>query len=150
MTTNQTKQIALDHFDRLNAGDIAGASAQVIENLVDHSAIPEAQGRAGFVSTMTKLRTAFPDLSFKLEDVIVEGELAVLRVTTTGTQQGPLALMCMPCAASGKSVKFEQIHVLRVVDGKIVEHWLGQDSFAMLRQLGLQVTPAGSQVPAGS
>jgi predicted ester cyclase len=60
----------------------------------------------------------------------------------TGTQSGPLAFARLPLAASGKSVRFEQIHIVRVADGKIVEHWLGQDALLMFRQLGLQVTPA--------
>jgi predicted ester cyclase len=142
MTMNQTKQVATDVFNHLNAGDIAAASELITEHCVDHAATPQAQGRAGFVSTMNKLRTAFPDLSYTLDDVFAIEDRAVVRLTMTGTQQGPLAFACLPLSASSKAVKFEQIHILRVADGKVVEHWLGQDSFAMFRQLGLQVTPA--------
>jgi predicted ester cyclase len=140
MTTNQTRQVAIDYFNCINAGDLVAAGEHVTENFVNHSAIPEAQGRAGFISILTKMRTAFPDLSYTLDDVIVEGDRAVMRVTLSGTHHGPLAFKRMPLAATGKSVKFEQIHIVRVVDGKIVEHWHGQDSLAMFRQLGLQVT----------
>ena len=139
MTTNQTKQIAIDHFNHINAGDLAAASELMTENCINHAALPEAQGRAGFVRCLTKLRTAFPNLAYTLDDVIIEGDRAVMRVTASGTQQGPLTLTCMPLAATGKTVKFEQIHIVRVADGKIVEHWLAQDSFAMFRQLGLQM-----------
>jgi predicted ester cyclase len=108
---------------------------------VSHAAVPEAQGRAGFVATMTKIRTAFPDMTYKLEDVLVDGDRAVLRVTAAGTNSGPLGFVRLKLEPTNKPVKFEQIHILRIGDGKIVEHWLGQDSVAMFRQLGLQISP---------
>jgi predicted ester cyclase len=141
MTTNQTKQVALDHYNRINAGDFTGAAALMAENCVNHAAVPEAQGRAGFVTTMTKIRTAFPDMNYKLEDVLVDGDRVVLRVTASGTNSGPLGFVRLKHEATGKAVKFEQIHIVRIADGKIVEHWLGQDSIAMFRQLGLQISP---------
>lgn len=138
----QTKQIALDHFNRVNEGDLAGAAALMTENCLNHAAVPEAQGRAGFVTVLTKVRSAFPDMHYTLEDVIVEGDRAVIRVTATGTQSGPMTFTRLPMPATNKPVRFEQIHILRVTDGKITEHWLGQDSLAMFRQLGMQITPA--------
>jgi predicted ester cyclase len=45
-------------------------------------------------------------------------------------------------APTNKSVKFEQIHIFRVANGQIVEHWMGGDFMALFRQLGMQVTPA--------
>jgi len=137
-----TKQLALDHLQRINAADIDGAAALMAEDCLNHAAVPEAQGRAGFVAIMKKLRTAFPDLTYKLEDTIVEGDRAVLRVTATGTQSGPLPFTRLQLPPSGKPVEFEQIHILKVANDKIVEHWLGQDSLALFRQLGLQITPA--------
>jgi predicted ester cyclase len=140
--TTQTKQIALDHLNRLNAGDVTGAAALMAEDCVNHAAVPEAQGRAGFVRIMGKIRGAFPDLSYSTDDVIVDGDRAVLRVTASGTQTGPLTFLHLSMPATGKPVRFEQIHIVRVADGKIVEHWLGQDSLALFRQLGVKLSPA--------
>lgn len=142
MTTQDTKQLALDHFKRINAGDIAGAAALMAEDCVNHGAVPEGQGRTGFASIVTKLRTAFPDLRMNVEDVIAEGDRCMVRVTFTGTHTGPLAFVRMPLAPTGKRVEVDQIHVVRAANGKIVEHWFGQDAMAMYRQLGLQITPA--------
>jgi steroid delta-isomerase-like uncharacterized protein len=138
---SQTKQIALDHMNRVKAGDVAGAAALMAEDCVNHSAVPEAQGRAGFVRIMGKIRTAFPDINHSVDDVIVDGDRAVLRCTVTGTQTGPLTFLHLEMPPTGKSVRFEQIHIVRVADGKIVEHWLGSDSIAMFRQLGVKLTP---------
>jgi predicted ester cyclase len=133
------KQIALDLTTRINAGDIAGAAALLAEDLVNHAAVPEAQGRAGFVTIITKLRTAFPDLQHAVEDVLVDGDKVVLRTTVTGTQDGPFAMTHAAFPATGKSVRFEQIHILRIARGVVVEEWMTLDAIAMLRQLGLKI-----------
>lgn len=140
-TQNQTKEIALDHMKRLNAGDVAGAAALLAEDCVNHSAVPEAQGRAGFTRIIGKLRGAFPDINHTVDDVIVDGDRAVLRLTVTGTHSGPMTFLHLQMPATGKPVRFEQIHIMRVADGKIVEHWLGSDSLALFRQLGVKLTP---------
>jgi len=136
-----TKQIALDHLQRINSGDVDGAAALLADDCVNHSAVPEAQGRAGFVTIMKKVRTAFPDMTYKIEDTIVDGDRAVVRVMARGTHTGPLGFTRFQVPATGKPVEFEQIHILRVANDKIVEHWLGQDSLAFFRQLGVQLMP---------
>jgi steroid delta-isomerase-like uncharacterized protein len=142
MSTDTAKQAALEFTTRLNAGDIAGAAALLAEDLVNHAAIPEAQGRAGFQRIIGKLRTAFPDLRHTVEDVLVDGEKVVLRTTVTGTQTGPFAMVHAAFPATGKSVRFEQIHIMRVARGVIVESWMALDSMAMFRQLGLKIAPS--------
>jgi len=137
-----TKELALDHFRRVNAGDVAGAAALVAEDCVHHGALPQAQGRAGFTTIITKLRAAFPDLQMKVEDVIVEGDRAMVRLTMTGTNQGPLTFVRLQLPATGKTVTVDQIHVLRVADNRIVETWFGQDQLALFRQLGVTIGAA--------
>src|SRR5262245_57884219 len=113
MNTQDTKQLALDHFKRINAGDVAGASALIADDCVNHGALPEAQGRAGFASIINKLRTAFPDMRLNVEDVIAEGDRALVRVTMTGTHAGPLTFVRLPLQPTGKIVKVDQFHVMR-------------------------------------
>lgn len=140
MTTNNTKQIAVDHYNRINSGDLAGAAALMAEDCVNHAAIPEAQGRKGFAAIMQKVRTAFPDMRMSLDDTLVDGDKAVLRLTCTGTHTGPMDFTRFPLAATGKPVKFEQIHIVRVANGQIVEHWMEQDTIALFRQLGVKIS----------
>jgi predicted ester cyclase len=140
--TQNIKELVTDQFNRINAGDLAGAAALVAEDCVNHQALPEAQGRAGFATIIGKIRTAFPDLRYTIDDVIAEGDRALVRVTMAGTQTGPFAMTKMPLPASNKPIKVTQFHVMRAARGQIVEHWFGQDSLEMFRQLGLKVTPA--------
>lgn len=139
-TTTDAKQLVLDHMTRANAGDIAGAAALMAEDCVNHAAIPEAQGRAGYERIMAKLRAGFPDLALEIQDVIASGDRVVVRGQMTGTHQGKLAFTNFPIEATGKTVKTEQIHIYRVADGRIVEHWAGRDDVGMFRQLGLRIS----------
>jgi steroid delta-isomerase-like uncharacterized protein len=138
-TISDNKSVIQDFHRRINEGDLPGAAALVAEDLVNHAAIPEAQGRAGLVTIFTKLRTGFPDLGSRLEDLIAEGDRVVARITMTGTHTGPLAMARFPLEATGRAVEVEQVHVYRLAGGRIVEHWAGRDDFGMLRQLGVKI-----------
>jgi steroid delta-isomerase-like uncharacterized protein len=139
---DQTRATVLGFFERLNSGDVAGAAALVADDLVNHAAIPEAQGRAGFERIQAKLRTAVPDLRGRIDDVIVDGDRAVVRLTMSGTQTGPLDFVRLQLPPTGRAVSLEQIHIVRVVDGRIVEHWACRDDHALIRQLGMKIVPA--------
>jgi hypothetical protein len=43
-------------------------------------------------------------------------------------------LSCAPPAV-GKTIVAEAVHILRVVDGKLAEHWAVRDDLGVLRQL---------------
>jgi len=135
--SNDAKSVAKRYVEAMNAHDVEGALALVAEGLVNHAAIPEAQGRAGLRSILGKVRKAFPDAKLTLEDTIAEGDRVVCRVSLTATHTGPLDFVRMPLPATGRVVKAEQIHIFRIVDGLVVEHWACRDDIAMLRQLGV-------------
>jgi predicted ester cyclase len=71
-----------------------------------------------------------------VEDVVAEGDRVVCRLTMRGTQTGRLDFEVLPLRPSNRSFTSEQIHMMRIVNGKIVEHWAGRDDLGMLRQLG--------------
>ena len=83
------------------------------------------------------LRAAFPDLHFTIEDMIAEDDKVVTRHTMTGTHQGEF----MGIAPTGRPIEFTVIDILRLDQGKIVEHWAVQDRLALMQQLGLLPTP---------
>ena len=48
---------------------------------------------------------------------------------------------------SGKRYSIEEIHIFRLRDGKVVEHWHQFDQMGMMRQLGFM--PGGDGATAG-
>ena len=78
-----------------------------------------------------------PDWHTAIDELVAEGDKVVARITMTGTHTGDF--WGMP--ATGKSVKFTGMYMVRIADGKIVEHWGEEDGVALLQQLGFMPTP---------
>jgi steroid delta-isomerase-like uncharacterized protein len=79
--------------------------------------------------------TAFPDLEWTFDEVIVEGDQVSVRWTKRGTQTGDLAGF----PATGKPVNFSGISNFTVRCGKIVEFQTEMDAVGLLEQIGAPV-----------
>lgn len=105
------------------------------ENYTDHEEPFPGQppGLEGIRFYVTSFRSAFPDISVKsIEPTMVDGDLEAARVVLTGTHQGEL----MGTAPTGNTVEFSGVDIVRVQDGKVVEHWGSTDTLKMLQQIG--------------
>ena len=92
---------------------------------------------------MQRLRSAFGELAFEVEDEIAEGDKVVQRATMSGHQTGPL----MGHQPTGKAFAVGHVYIWRIADGKIIEHWGSRDDLGLLGQLGL--LPLGQEPEAG-
>jgi predicted ester cyclase len=76
---------------------------------------------------------AFPDRKFNIESIIAEGDTVILRWSLSGTHKGTL----FGRKATGKQVKVFGTEIVRIQNGKIVEHDDdGVHTLELLRQLG--------------
>jgi predicted ester cyclase len=78
-------------------------------------------------------RAAFPDFRATIHDQIAEGDKVVTRKVFHGTHHGEL----MGVAPTGRPVEIEVIDIVRVKNGRIVEHWNVVDRLGLLQQLGV-------------
>jgi len=131
------KAVVTKLVDAMGRGDIEAAASCVAEDMVNHAAIPQAQGRAGFRTIGMKIRKAFPDWKQRVDDVLVDGDKVVVRTTVSGTHTGPLEFVNTPLAATGKAFTTTHIHIFRVAGDHVVEHWAERDDLGMLKQLGV-------------
>ena len=88
--------------------------------------------RDGMKQLFTMLHEAFPDLHPTIHDQIGEGDKVVTRKTLHGTHQGEL----IGIPPTGKQVAIEVIDILRVEDGKLVDHWAVVDQLGLMQQIG--------------
>jgi steroid delta-isomerase-like uncharacterized protein len=112
-------------------GDMAAVDELVAEDFVPHT-YPGTTDREGLKRAMERVSTGITDAKFTIEDVIAEGDRVAVRLTSGATQNGEF--MGMP--PSGKRYEIEEIHIFRVRDGRITEHWHQFDQLGMMRQLG--------------
>jgi predicted ester cyclase len=78
-------------------------------------------------------RAAFPDGVMTIEDMIAEGDKVATRKTYRGTHQGQF----LGIPPTGRHISVGLIDMMRLVDGKVVEHWNVGDDLSMLQQLGV-------------
>ncbi len=139
MSTEQAKANMSRLFvDLFNKGDLSVADELVLPDFIEHSAQPGLPaGIPGLKAIAQVIRAGFPDFHITIEDVMAEGDRVSMRLTEEGTQTG--ALFGMP--PSGKRASWSAMHLIRVEDGKMAEHWDVIDFQSMLRQLGVLPTP---------
>jgi len=65
------------------------------------------------------LRPAIPDINVTIHDQIAEGDIVTTRKTISGTQTGRL----LGAPATGREISIEVIDMVRVKNGRYVEHW---------------------------
>lgn len=103
-----------------------------------------APTREGFKQFVTSLRTAFPDLHYTIDDSIEAGDKFVTRLTASGTMRGEFAGM----PATNKHATWTEIHIVRVQNDLVVEHWGLIQELGMMVQLGVIPAPGRTLVTA--
>ena len=125
-------------LERATKGDLSVVDETFDPAFVDHEAMPGVPPtREGVKQTFTILLKAYPDMKLNVLHLVAEGDYVVVHHQTTGTNKGEF--MGMP--ATGKAVKFDEMHLVRFANGKMIEHWGVEDSMTMMQQLGLAPTP---------
>jgi predicted ester cyclase len=113
---------------------------EVLEELLDpeyreHENVAEGVAPDGTAvrAIITSLRTGFPDLHLALEELDGVADRVWARIRTTGTHRGPF----MGIPPTGRTIDVQVMDLVRVRNGRIVEHWGIPDHLALLDQLGV-------------
>jgi steroid delta-isomerase-like uncharacterized protein len=128
-----TEDVVLRFYDSWNRGSI-DFDALVANDIVNHQ--PEAepeQGRDRFAAAIAGVMTAVPDSQWTVLDALTEGDRVAVRITWSGTYRAPQfrgATIPEPATFA-----VEHIHIYRVADGRLAEHWVVRDDLTMLHQL---------------
>jgi steroid delta-isomerase-like uncharacterized protein len=130
--SNANKDLALQFYRRLNAGDLTAVDELVADDFVEHEQIPGLPPtKAGVRQMFEMFRAAFAQVQFVVDDVIADGATVSARLRLTGTHQGEF----MGIPASGRAVNVGIADYFRVDNGSLVEHWGVMDSGALMHQL---------------
>jgi steroid delta-isomerase-like uncharacterized protein len=112
--------------------ETAAVDELVADDFVSHAWRATAgSGKDSLREATKRMSSALSDISFEIEDLVGEGDRVVARLTARATQTGEF--MGMP--PSGRSYEIDEIHIFRLRDGKIVEHWLEMDAMGLMKQL---------------
>ena len=108
------------------------------KDFTHHFRMPVAPGLEGFQQIGRMMNGAFPDVVVTEEDLIAGGDEVVERSSAVATHKGSL----MGEKPTNKRIHWTEIHIYRLHDGKIREHWVEMSTTELLQQIGALPQPA--------
>jgi predicted ester cyclase len=110
-------------------------------SIVDEVVAPDSReyqrgnhdGTEGTKEVIKTLRRWFPDFNMQIQDMVTASDTVWARFRATGTNLG--SVMHRP--PTGKKMSIDVIDIVRIKNGKVVEHWGVPDQLGMMLQLGL-------------
>ncbi|GHJ42368.1 ester cyclase [Streptomyces sp. TS71-3] len=142
MTHSEESRAAIAVVRRNTEEVQGGGDFELFEELfadefVDHTPQPGfGADKPGVKRLYTALREAFPDFHADIEWQSADGGLVTTFKIYYGTHRGEV----LGIPATGRSIHFETVDAMRVVDGRIVEHWGVGNLFFLVQQLGARLT----------
>ena len=88
--------------------------------------------REGVRWVLRALRTAFPDLRYEIEDMVIGDDAVAVRTAMSGTHRGDF----FGLPATHRSFRVAQMNIEHFRDGRIVAHHRVTDMAELMRQLG--------------
>jgi predicted SnoaL-like aldol condensation-catalyzing enzyme len=107
------KEIVRRFVDEYQSGGSESAFAELLDpDVIDHSRPPGiAPGAEGVRQQFDAFRAALPGFRATILDQVAEGDKVVTHKLFHGTPEG------------GDEVEIKVIDIVRIEDGRIVEHW---------------------------
>lgn len=122
-----------------NEGNIEATGHYFAQDYNEHNPVPgqTSAGLAGAKEAFATYKTAFPDLEFTVEEMVISGDSAVIRWHAVGTNTGPL--LSLP--ATGRKIAVSGMDWFRFEDNHIQEGWHQFDQLGLGQQLGMSASP---------
>lgn len=139
MTTREAFERGTETF---NAHDLDGFADVLADDVVYRAPGTEGAGKAACLEFYGSWIRAFPDAHVEVKRNYILDDVVVEEGTFTGTHNGVLPSPAGDIPPTGRPVRSDYVHVLRIRDGKHVSMDLMFDRLQMLEQLSL--VPAGS------
>jgi len=135
MSQEETNKHTIREFTRIfkNEHNVNGVDHLFDKSFVHHFRDPLPAGFEGLRQVGIMMNGAFPDVIVTEEDLIAAGDKVVERSSAVATHAGPL----MGKPVTKKRVRWSEIHIYRLKDGKIIEHWAEIAMMELLQQTGV-------------
>jgi hypothetical protein len=113
--------------------NLEAADEYIASDFLDHEAPPgDVRGPELAKSTVRWLHSGLDDITYEAVDAFGVDDRVVLRSLMSGTH----AREIFGLPPTNRRFTVQQIHIFRLADGKVAEHWANRDDLGMMRQLG--------------
>ena len=143
MVVESNREIVLQFYRAFNERNIDRAFSLLADDFVAHMAgIAEPLDKKGFQQFGGEFYRAFADGKHTFDEIVVENNRIVtcgkFTATHLGTFQG------LP--RTNKHIKISVMHIDRVENNKIIEHWGQGDAQGLMKQLGIIFLPSSKLI----
>ena len=143
-TLEDNKELVRQLVDRIFIHQEDAAIDELVsEDFVPHTFGPMPKGREGLREGMKRAGAGVSDPEFTIHDLIAEGDRVAARMTTSARHTGTF----MGIEPTGRRYSIDEIHIFRLRDGQLVEHWHAFDTASLMAQLKGD-SPEGGSGPA--
>jgi predicted ester cyclase len=133
MHQRNAKDVVEEMLRRQRAGDETVLRDLVAEGMVNHAAGP--QGRDGLAQILRTIEHDLGPVTVEQHHLIGDGDVVAQHLTLHGTHRASTMPLLADTPVSGRPAAWTFIHIWRVVDEMIVEHWACRDDMGLLDQL---------------
>ena len=105
----------------------------VATDMVNHAAGPQC--RDGLLAILRNIEVDLGPTTLEQHHLLVEGDLVAHHVTLHGAHRASTMPLLADLPPTGRSARWRFIHLWRVADGLLVEHWASRDDLGLLEQL---------------
>ncbi len=127
------KEVFRRFYERAwNMGDVAIVDELLAPTFVNHEVTDTSRPHQDlYKQAIIETRTAFPDWTTTIDDVIAEGDIVAARWRSQGTHTG----MAWGQEPTGKQIDTIGMTFVRVVNGKITDFWKQDNAYIARQQL---------------
>jgi predicted ester cyclase len=105
----------------------------VAENMVNHAA--GLQGRSCLAQILSTIDHDLGPVTVEQHHLVGDGDIVAQHLTLHGTHRASTMPLLADVVPAGRPAAWTFIHLWRVADGMIVEHWACRDDMGLLDQL---------------
>ena len=133
MSTRSAKAVIEELYRRQQEGDATALDDLVAEDMVNHAAGP--QGRDGLRAILAAIDHDLGPVTAEQHHLVADGDVVAQHLTLHGTHRASSMPLLADTPVSDRPIAWTFMHLWRVVDGMIVEHWACRDDMGLLEQV---------------
>lgn len=134
MTPDENIAVVRRQFDLIQRGDLDALDELHAPDFANHALGRVQVGLEAFKTILRGIHAAFPDEMTTIDDIIAAGDKVVVRATPRGKHQGAALPLFAGIQPAGRPVEWQFIHIFRLRDGKIAEHWAQRNDLEVRQQ----------------
>lgn len=116
-----------------NEHNVDGVTHLFDKGFTHHFRMPLPAGLEGFQQVGRMMNGAFPDVVVTEQDLVAGGDKVVEKSSASATRRGSL----MGENPTNQCIRWTEIHIYRLQDGKIGEHWIEMATMELMQQIGV-------------